>query len=139
MSEFFDQLRLYWSIGLQGVRTFSVASKTQSASESTEAQQPASLASHRLSTVFQSGTRGADARAIVTAEGVVVIEGSFAAADEVESTPDSTRRSRAKLVQEVNFRFLNTRGSFPARRPFRNTIINWPVLCSVGPPMGELS
>jgi uncharacterized protein DUF4357 len=47
-----------------------------------------------------SGARGAEARAIVTAEGIVVLEGSFAAADEVESTPDSTRRLRAKLVQE---------------------------------------
>jgi len=101
MSEFFDQLRLL--TGALGYKVFEplVASKTQSASESTEAQQPASLASDPALHEFRiRGTRGADARAIVTAEGVVVIEGSFAAADEVESTPDSTRRLRAKLVQE---------------------------------------
>ena len=37
---------------------------------------------------------------IITAEGVVVLQGAFAVADEVESTPDSTGRLRAKLAQE---------------------------------------
>jgi hypothetical protein len=101
MYEFFDQLRLL--TGALGYKVFEplVASKTQSASEPTEPHQPTSLASDPALHEFRiSGARGADARAIVTAEGIVVLEGSFAAADEVESTPDSTRRLRAKLVQE---------------------------------------
>ena len=101
MSEFFDQLRLL--TGALGYKVFEplVASKTQAASERKEAQQPAASADDPGAHEFRiSGPRGADARAIVTAEGVVVLAGSFATADEVESTPDSTRRLRAKLVQE---------------------------------------
>ena len=101
MSEFFDQLRLL--TGALGYKVFEplVASKTQAPSERKEAQQPASSTDDPGTHEFRiSGARGADARAVVTAEGVVVLEGSFAAADEVESTPDSTRRLRAKLVAE---------------------------------------
>lgn len=113
MSEFFDQLRLL--TGALGYKVFEplVATKTQSASEPTEEQQPISLASDLAVHEFRiSGARGADARAIVTAEGVVVIEGSFAAADEVESTPDSTRRLRAKLVEEGALVFQDLRYRF---------------------------
>ena len=73
----------------------------QVASDGKEEQQP--LASPEDPNVHEfhiTGARGAEARAIITAEGVVVLEGSYAAADEVESTPDSTRRLRAKLVEE---------------------------------------
>lgn len=101
MSEFFDQLRLL--TGALGYKVFEplVGSKMQPASEQQETEQPASVADDISNHEFHvSGARGAQARAIVTAEGVVVLEGSFAAADEVESTPDSTRRLRAKLVQE---------------------------------------
>ena len=101
ISEFFDQLRLL--TGALGYKVFEplVASKTQAASERKEAQQPASLADDLTVREFRiSGARVAEARAIVTAEGIVVLEGSFAAADEVESTPDPVRRLRAKFVQE---------------------------------------
>lgn len=101
ISEFFDQLRLL--TGALGYKVFEplVASKTESLSKPAEAGQPASAAIDSDVHEFRiRGARGADARAIVTAEGVVVLEGSFAAADEVESTPDSTRRLRAKLLQE---------------------------------------
>lgn len=102
MSEFFDQLRLL--TGALGYKVFEplVDSRTQATSESKEVQQLASIISNdSLTLEFHiNGPRGAEARAIVTAEGIVVLEGSFAAVDEVESTPDSTRRLRAKLVQE---------------------------------------
>ena len=101
MSEFFDQLRLL--TGALGYKVFEplAASKRQAASERTELHQPASLADDATVREFRiSGPRGAKASAIVSAEGIVVLEGSFAATDEVESTPDSTRRLRAKLVQE---------------------------------------
>lgn len=101
MSEFFDQLRLL--TGALGYKVFEplVTPKTQTASDRNSAQQTSSLANDPAEHEFRiKGNRGAEARAIVTAEGVVVLEGSFAAVDEVESTPDSTRRLRAKLVQE---------------------------------------
>lgn len=100
MSEFFDQLRLL--TGALGYKVFEplVASKTQAVSEHKE-EQSASLFDDPTVREFRiSGARGAEARAIVTTEGVVVLEGSFAAVDEVPTTPDSTRRLRAKLVQE---------------------------------------
>src|SRR2546426_5305249 len=87
MSEFFDQLRLL--TGALGYKVFGplVASKPHGAAERKEEQQPASLAGDPAEREFRiSGARGAEARAILTAEGVVVREGSFAAPDEVEST-----------------------------------------------------
>ncbi|WP_168062743.1 GIY-YIG nuclease family protein [Candidatus Manganitrophus noduliformans] len=101
MSEFFDQLRLL--TGALGYKVFEplVASRTQAVFDRKEEQQPASSAEVPTVREFHiSGARRAEACAIITAEGVVVLEGSFAAADEVESTPDSTRRLRAKLVEE---------------------------------------
>lgn len=98
MSEFFDQLRLL--TGALGYKVFEplVTPKTQATSDP---QQPPYLVNDPAEHEFRiKGNRGGEARAIVTAEGVVVLEGSFAAADEVESTPDSTRRLRAKLVEE---------------------------------------
>jgi len=101
MSEFFDQLRLL--TGALGYKVFEplVASKPQIASESKRGQQQTSVSVSATVHEFHiSGARGAEARAIVTAEGVVVLEGSLAAVDEVPTTPDSTRRLRAKLTQE---------------------------------------
>jgi hypothetical protein len=100
MSEFFDQLRLL--TGALGYKVFEplVASKTQVSSERKEAQPASSVSDPTVHEFRIKGARGAEARAIVTAEGVVVLEGSLAAVDEVESTLDSTRRLRAKLVQE---------------------------------------
>ncbi len=99
MKDFFDHLRLL--TGALGYKVFEplVASKGLATSESI-AQQPVPLLGDPTLHEFRiSGPRGADARAIVTAEGVVVLEGSFAA-DELEHTPDSPRRLRARLVQE---------------------------------------
>lgn len=100
MSEYFDSLRLL--TGALGYKVFEplVAPKMQAAAERKGEQRPASLTSPAEREFHISGARGAEACAIMTAEGVVVREGSFAASDEVESTPDSTRRLRAKLVQE---------------------------------------
>ena len=70
---------------------------------------PNSSPSERASPISQTsnGTqfsikspRGAEARATVTSEGIVVLENSYAAQDEVESTPDSTRKLRKKLVDD---------------------------------------
>jgi len=101
MSEFFEQLRLL--TGALGYKVFEplVAFPAQAPQERKEEQQPASLTSDPTGREFHvRGARGAEARAIITGEGVVVLQGSFAAADEVESTPDSTRRLRAKLIEE---------------------------------------
>src|SRR5262249_13705466 len=101
MAEFFDQLRLL--TGALGYKVFEplVAPKTQVISEGKQEEQPVSLPEDVAASEFRiTGARGADARAIITAEGIVVLKGSFAAVDEVESTPDSTRRLRVKLVQE---------------------------------------
>ena len=101
MSEFFEQLRLL--TGALGYKVFEplVAFQAQAPQERKDEQQPASLTSGPTGREFHiRGARGAEARAIITGEGVVVLQGSFAAADEVESTPDSTRRLRAKLIEE---------------------------------------
>jgi Domain of unknown function (DUF4357) len=101
MSEFFEQLRLL--TGALGYKIFEplAASKAQSTAEGRLEQQPPPLAADPNVREFRiSGARGAEARALLTAEGVVVLQGSLAAGDEVESTPDSTRRLRAKLVQK---------------------------------------
>ncbi len=102
MSEFFDQLRLL--TGALGYKVFEplVASKMQAslAGNKEERQSASSTGDLNVPEFRIKGARGAEARTIITAEGVVVLQGSFAAADEVESTPESTRRHRAKLVQE---------------------------------------
>jgi hypothetical protein len=115
MSEFFDQLRLL--TGALGYKVFEplVASKTHAPSERKETQPSASenLAVDPAMHEFHiSGARGAEARAIVTGEGVVVLEGSYAAADEVESTPDSARRLRAKLLQDGALLWQDSRYRF---------------------------
>ena len=101
MSEFFEQLRPL--TGALDYKVFEplVAFQAQAPQERKDEQQPASLTSGPTGREFHiRGARGAEARAIITGEGVVVLQGSFAAADEVESTPDSTRRLRAKLIEE---------------------------------------
>ncbi len=49
---------------------------------------------------FIKGARGADAQAVVTSEGIVVLQSSAAASSVVPSTPDSTRALRKQLEQE---------------------------------------
>jgi len=100
MSEFFDQLRLL--TGALGYKVFEplVASRVQAAPAADNQRQRAASADSGTHEFRISGARGAEARAVATTEGVVVLQGSFAASDEVESTPDSTRKLRAKLLQE---------------------------------------
>jgi Domain of unknown function (DUF4357) len=100
MSEFFDQLRLL--TGALGYKVFEplVASKAQSTQAAGIAAQPEPVSDSGTHEFRIRGARGAEALAVVTTEGVVVLEGSFAASDEVESTPDSTRRLRLKLIEE---------------------------------------
>jgi hypothetical protein len=49
---------------------------------------------------------------VTTTEGIVILKGSWAAPDEVESTPDSTRRLRAKLLQEDSLAPQDSRYQF---------------------------
>jgi hypothetical protein len=101
MLEFFDQLRLL--VGALGYKVFEplVAAKVLAATEGKgERNLGPSAGAPNVGELQIRGARGAEARAIVTAEGIVVLQGSFATPDEVESTPDSTRRLRLKLVEE---------------------------------------
>jgi hypothetical protein len=139
MSEFFDQLRLL--TGALGYKIFEplVASKAQATPEGIGEQQPASSKGDPNVREFRiSGARGAEARAIITAEGVVVLQGSFAAADEVESTPDSTRRLRAKLVQDGALVLNESRYRFE-RDVLSQRHHQQRVLRLVVPPTAELS
>jgi hypothetical protein len=101
MSDFFDDLRLL--TGALGYKVFEplVPSHTSAQPKDGGEPEPAPLAEGLELPEFRiSGPRDADARAVVTAEGVVVLEGSLASADEVQSIPEPTKRLRAKLVQD---------------------------------------
>ena len=85
MSEFLEHLQLL--VGAMGYKIFEpLRGDTQPASE--------------IRKYFIKGTRGADAQAIITSEGIVVLQGSAAADSVVRSTPKSTRNLRRQLEQD---------------------------------------
>lgn len=49
---------------------------------------------------YISATRGADATAVVTSEGIVVLKGSKIATSEVPSTPQTFRAKRDSLIRD---------------------------------------
>jgi hypothetical protein len=98
MSDFFDNLRLL--TGALGYKVFEPLVRAPAPFEGIAAPSANPLPGDPTLPEFHiSGPRGADARAIVTSEGVVVLEGSFAA-DELGNPPDSLRRLRARLLEE---------------------------------------
>ncbi len=53
-----------------------------------------------VETYTLQNARGADARAVYTSDGMVVLKGSFATRDEVNSVGDSTRKLRKQLITD---------------------------------------
>ncbi len=101
MSEFFDQVRIL--TGALGYKVFEplVAPRDQTALRSDPIDQPSSTSPDSKGTEFRiKGARGAEARAMVTSEGIVVLENSYAASDVVESTPEYTRKRRQTLMED---------------------------------------